>query len=132
MRKAALHVRRKGFQVNLKLICTTSSAKIYETIRQLGQSTGLREAIVSDATDPGLQQALKDLLVFSADIVGSEGARMNLRYQQIGTMIRFGGGGAFITPNVNDLGAPLVVTIHLQGNGVGLASMKTAKLFNTL
>lgn len=40
-----------------------------------------------------------------------------MRYQIMGTMMRFGPVGAFITPNVNDLGHPLVVKIHRQCNG---------------
>lgn len=42
---------------------------------------------------------------------------MALRHQIMGSMIRFGPVGAFITPNVNDLGHPLVVKIHGQCNG---------------
>ena len=50
--------------------------------------------------------------------VGSEGSRVTLRYQIMGSMIRFGPVGAFVTPNVNDLGHPLVVKIHRQCNGL--------------
>ena len=35
----------------------------------------------------------------------------------MGSMMRFGPVGAFVTPNVNDLGHPLVVKIHRQCNG---------------
>ena len=35
----------------------------------------------------------------------------------MGTMLRYGPVGAFVTPNVNDLGNPLVVKIHRQSNG---------------
>jgi len=59
----------------------------------------------------------QELIIFSADVVGSEGSRVSLRYQIMGTMLRYGPVGAFVTPNVNDLGNPLVVKIHRQSNG---------------
>lgn len=61
--------------------------------------------------------ARQDLIIFSGDVVGSEGSRVTLRYQIMGSMMRFGPVGAFVTPNVNDLGHPLVVKIHRQCNG---------------
>ena len=57
-------------------------------------------------------------MIFSSDVVGSEGARVSMRYQIMGSMIRFGALSAFVTPNFNDLGHPLVLKIHGQCNGV--------------
>lgn len=57
------------------------------------------------------------MIIFSGDVVGSEGARATLRYQIMGSMLRFGPVGGFVTPNVNDLGHPLIVKIHRQCNG---------------
>ena len=88
MRKVNMHVRKKGFQQNVKLVAQTASNEILETIKLLGDRTGLRAVMCDDRVDPGLRRALKDTIIFSGDAVDSEGFRVTLRCQLMGTMIR--------------------------------------------
>ena len=118
LRKAGMHVRKKGFQQNIALIAGTDSDKILQAFKTLGHAATLRDAMLDDRVDPSLRRALKDIIIFSTDVVGSEGSRVNLRYQQVGTMIRYGVLQAFITPNVNDISNPLMVLLHEQSNGM--------------
>ncbi|CAE7212339.1 unnamed protein product [Symbiodinium sp. CCMP2592] len=59
-----------------------------------------------------IKNALLDLHHFSSEIVGSDGARQQLRHEQSGAMLLRGGIDGFLTPNVADVRNPLMVTLH--------------------
>ena len=46
--------------------------------------------------------AIVDLLFVSGDVVGTDGARQQLRHEQTGDILRFGGLGVFLTANLAD------------------------------
>ena len=118
VKKASLFVRRKGFQVNLRLVAETTSAAIRAVIEQLGPQAGMRDIIAHSGTDPSLKQALSDLLIFSGDVVGTDGSRQLKRHEIQGTILRYGPLGAFLTANVADARNPLFVKFHGGSNGV--------------
>ena len=45
---------------------------------------------------------ITNLLFFSSEVVGTDGARQQLRHEQNRDMLRFGGIGGFLTANVAD------------------------------
>lgn len=59
MKKAKMHVRKKGFQQNLKLIATTSAEHIRQAMSVVGSASSMHQVAVDDRVDPGLRRALK-------------------------------------------------------------------------
>ena len=84
-------------------------AKIFE---ELGDNAGFREVLQSRKTNVDLKKAVSNLLFFSSEVVGTDGARQQLRHEQNGDMLRFGGIGGFLTANIADTRHPILVTLH--------------------
>ena len=81
----------------------------------LGPGASIKDVLLSSQVDPDVKAALSELMVFTTDICGSDGARVRLRHEQNGYTLMFGGAGAFLTPNVADTRSPLMVVIHNAG-----------------
>ena len=123
VRRAGAHVRRKGFRSSIKLVCGTTAADIARAFQELGDKAGVHEVLRSRKAPDTLKRALTDVLLFSSEVVGSDGARQQLRHEQMGDMLRYGGIGGFLTPNVADTRSPIVVLLHadaLNGTQGGL------------
>ena len=54
-------------------------------------------------------------MIFTTDVIGSDGARAKLRHEQNGFILMFGASGGFLTPNMSDVRSPLVVCLHGGG-----------------
>eukprot|EP00973_Karenia_brevis_P003060 419300-Karenia_brevis.AAC.1 len=54
-------------------------------------------------------------MVFTTEVVGSDGARAQLRHEQNGYVLKFGQAGGFLTPNFADVRNPLVIVLHGGG-----------------
>ncbi|CAK0816743.1 unnamed protein product, partial [Prorocentrum cordatum] len=111
-RRAGAHVRRRGFQTSVNLVCQATATQLRSAFDSMGDRAGFRECLLSDNAPASLREAVRNLLFFSSDVVGSEGARQQLRHEQMGDMLRFGGIGGFLAPNVADTRNPLVVVLH--------------------
>lgn len=59
MKKARLHVRKKGFQQNLKLVARTSAEHLREAMSMLGNASSMNQVAADDRVDPALHRALK-------------------------------------------------------------------------
>lgn len=59
MKKARLHVRKKGFQQNLKLVARTSAEHLREAMSMLGSASSMNQVAADDRVDPALRRALK-------------------------------------------------------------------------
>jgi hypothetical protein len=116
IKKAKTHVLRSGYQEKLERICNASAEKVEAAINSLGERASYRDVIRSSDCDSDLNDALKELIVFTSEIVGSDGARGKLRYEQNGYCLAFGQAGGFLTPNLSDTRSPLVIVLH--GGGV--------------
>ena len=116
IRAARAHVRRQGYKPKLTTICNATSEKIEDAIRSLGENASVRDVLRSPTCDHDLKEALSELMIFTSDVVGSDGARAKLRHEQNGYALMFGPAGGFLTPNMSDVRSPLVVTLH--GGGV--------------
>ena len=85
-------------------------------MQYVGENGTVRDVLRCADCDPDLKEALAELMVFTTDVVGSDGARSRLRHEQTGFGLAFGACGGFLTPNVADVRSPLVVVLH--GGGV--------------
>ena len=112
VRRASFHVCRKQFQTDVHTVCQSKAADIVLAFQELGPKAGFRELLRSETVADPLKAAVRNLLIFSSDVVGSDGSRQQLRHQQFGNMLRFGGISAFLTPNIADTRNPLVVLLH--------------------
>ena len=115
IRKAKGHVLRPGFHERLERICGASADKIDAAICSLGAGASVKDVVRSADVDPDVKAALSELMVFTTDVLGSDGARARLRHEQNGYALMFGGAGGFLTPNVVDTRNPVVVHIHGSG-----------------
>ncbi|CAK0874128.1 unnamed protein product [Prorocentrum cordatum] len=97
--RAGAHVRRRGFQTSVNLVCQATGTQLRSAFDSKGDKAGFRERLFPDNAPASLREAVRNLLFFSNDVVGSEGARQQLRHEQTGDMLRFGGIGGFLIPN---------------------------------
>ena len=116
IKRARVHVRRSGHHQKLERICNASAEKVDAAIACVGAGGTIRDVLRSNACEPELKEALAELMVFTTDVVGTDGARARLRHEQNGFCLAFGAAGGFLTPNLADVRSPLVVKLH--GGGV--------------
>ncbi|CAK0852500.1 unnamed protein product, partial [Prorocentrum cordatum] len=115
IRRARGHVNRLGFDARLQKICAASSEKLDAAVQSLGPNASLKDALRSPAVDQDVRDALSELMVFTSEVLGSDGARARLRHEQNGFALMFGGAGGFLTPNVVDVRSPVLLTLHSAG-----------------
>ena len=115
IRKARGHVTRAGFKERLECICRASAEKIDEAIAALGPGASVKDVLRGPEVDKDVKVALSELMVFTSEVIGSDGARAKLRHEQNGYALMFGPAGGFLTPNLADTRSPIVV--HLHGAG---------------
>ena len=117
IRKARGHVVRPGFQERLRCICQASAEKIDAAIESLGPNASVKDILRGPDVDPDVKAALSELMVFTSEIIGSDGARAKLRHEQNGFALMFGAAGGFLTPNLADTRSPLLVHLHDGAGG---------------
>ena len=59
MKKARMHVRKKGFQQNLKLVARTSAEHLRSALSALGATSSLHQLARDDRVEPALRRAVK-------------------------------------------------------------------------
>ena len=87
VRLASGHVRRKKFKDSLRAVLDCTSTKLAAALRQLGDQATIGDVMRSAASDQGIRDAISQLLFFSAEVVGTDGARQELRHEQNGAML---------------------------------------------
>ena len=73
IRRAAGHIRRKGFQSNVKLVCAADASVLQQTFQCLGENASLKGALQSPDVPACLKTALADLLLFSSEVQSAGG-----------------------------------------------------------
>ena len=81
----------------------------------VGEKGNLRDVIRAPGVDCDLKEALAELQIFTSDVVGTDGARAQLRHEQNGYCAVFGPSAGFLTVNLADVRSPLVVELHDGG-----------------
>ena len=107
----------------MNVICEASAEKIWECMKTVSDKAGVGDVILNKTVAPELRHALQEMLYFTSEVIGTDGARQKLRHEQMGDMLRFGASGGFLTPNVADVRGPLMVLCHagiLNGTSGGL------------
>lgn len=89
VRLASGHVRRKKFKDSLRVVLDCTSAKLSAALRQLGDHATIGDVMRSSASDNSIRDAISQLLFFSAEVVGTDGARQQLRHEQNGAMLMY-------------------------------------------
>ena len=112
VRCASSYVRRRSFKQSLKTVLDCTSEKLSDAVRLLGEKANMVDVFRSSNVHADIKNALLDLHHFSSEIVGSDGARQQLRHEQSGAMLLHGGIDGFLTPNVADVRNPLMVVLH--------------------
>ena len=84
---ASAHVRRKKFKDSLRVVLDCTSAKLSSALRQLGDNATIGDVMRSTTSDNHIRDAISQLLFFSAEVVGTDGARQQLRHEQNGAML---------------------------------------------
>ena len=79
---ASAHVRRKKFKDSLRVVLDCTSAKLSSALRQLGDNATIGDVMRSATSDNNIRDAISQLLFFSAEVVGTDGARQQLRHEQ--------------------------------------------------
>lgn len=87
VRMASAHVRRKKFKDSLRVVLDCTSAKLSSALRQLGDNATIGDVMRSATSDNNIRDAISQLLFFSAEVVGTDGARQQLRHEQNGAML---------------------------------------------
>ena len=87
VRMASAHVRRKKFKDSLRVVLDCTSAKLSTALRQLGDNATIGDVMRSATSDNHIRDAISQLLFFSAEVVGTDGARQQLRHEQNGAML---------------------------------------------
>lgn len=87
VRLASAHVKRKKFKDSLRVVLDCTSAKLASALRQLGDHATIGDIMRSAASDSRIRDAISQLLFFSAEVVGTDGARQQLRHEQNGAML---------------------------------------------
>ena len=116
IRLAKAHVKRSGYHAKLERICNATPEMIDAAMRHVGERGNVRDVLRSADADPLLKEALSELMVFTTEVVGTDGARARLRHEENGFVLAFGPSSGFLTPNFTDVRSPLVVCLH--GGGV--------------
>ena len=87
VRLASAHVRRKKFKDSLRVVLDCTSAKLSTALRQLGDHATIGDVMRSTTSDNSIRDAISQLLFFSSEVVGTDGARQQLRHEQNGAML---------------------------------------------
>ena len=114
IRRAKAHVARPGFKEKLDRICNASAEKIEVAMQGL-TNPSVKDILLSTHADEDVKVALTELMVFTSEVIGSDGARARLRHEQNGYALMFGQAGGFLTPNMADVRSPLVLVLHGAG-----------------
>ena len=126
IKRARAHVVRAGFHERLERVCGASADKIDAAICSLGANATVKDVLRAPGVDKDVKDALAELMVFTSDVLGSDGARARLRHEQNGYALMFGASGGFLTPNMADTRSPLMVHLH----GAGGAEAYTVDLLD--
>ena len=87
VRLASAHVKRKKFKQSLQAVLQCTSERLRAAVAALGENANLGDVMRSSVVDANIRDALSQLLFFSSEVVGTDGARQQLRHEQNGAML---------------------------------------------
>ena len=91
VRLASAHVKRKKFKQSLQAVLKCTSDRLKVAVTSLGDNANLGDVMRSSVVDANIRDAISQLLFFSSEVVGTDGARQQLRHEQNGAMLMLPG-----------------------------------------
>lgn len=89
VRLASAHVKRKKFKESLKTVLQCTSDRLSRAMLSLGEYATIADVMRSSIVDERIRDAISQLLFFSAEVIGTDGARQQLRHEQNGAMLMY-------------------------------------------
>ncbi|CAK9081626.1 unnamed protein product [Durusdinium trenchii] len=118
MKSTKAYVQRRGFAKHLNLIANVSTEDLLKAMALHGEAADIRTLMQDANVDPALKRALGGVLQSTANIIGLEGHRSQIRLRGHAAGWHYGNAHLFVTPNLADVRAPLMLQLHLQTNGI--------------
>ena len=114
MRSSKAYVKRGGFSRHCSVIASVQTEHLLKAMALHGERADIRELIRSPDVDVSLKKALASVLAASANILGTEGHRSQIRLRGHAAGWHYGTTHLFATPNLADSRAPMFLQLHLQ------------------
>ena len=105
-------MQRRGFSEHCRIIAGIEPEMLLKAIALKGEKADLREVMRDPAVDAKLKQALGDVMITTNDIIGIAGHRSQIRHRGHAAGWRYGNATLFVTPNLADTRASLLLQLH--------------------
>ena len=115
MRTSKAYVKRSGFGRHCSVIASVTSEHLLKAMALHGEKADIRELLRSPDVDVPLKRALGSVLQASSNVLGTEGHRSQIRLRGHAAGWHYGPSRIFVTPNLADSRASLLLQLHLQG-----------------
>ena len=115
MRASKAYVKRSGFGRHCSVIASVTSEHLLKAMALHGEKADIRELLRSPDVDVPLKRALGSVLQASSNVLGTEGHRSQIRLRGHAAGWHYGPSHIFVTPNLADSRASLLLQLHLQG-----------------
>ena len=115
MRTSKAYVKRSGFSRHCAMIASVSTEQLLKAMALHGEKADIRELLRSPDVDVSLKRALGGVLQASASVLGTEGHRSQIRLRGHAAGWHYGNAHVFMTPNLADSRAALLLQLHTQG-----------------
>ncbi|CAK9076536.1 Transketolase [Durusdinium trenchii] len=115
MRTSKAYVKRSGFGRHCSVIASVTSEHLLKAMALRGEKADIRELLRSPDVDVPLKRALGSVLQASSNVLGTEGHRSQIRLRGHAAGWHYGPSHIFVTPNLADSRASLLLQLHLQG-----------------
>lgn len=112
LKHSKAHVRRKGFSDHCRMIADVEPEMLLKAIALKGEKADIRDVMRDPDVDPKLKRALGDVLIATGNIIGMEGHRSQIRNRGHAAGWHYGNATLFVTPNLADARAVLLLQLH--------------------
>ena len=128
MRSAKAYFNRKGFNKACEMIADLTSDKLLAALAILGDKGDLKMIKMNKDVSQHVKEAVQALLLTTGKVLGTEGHRTALRHKSVTASLHFGYATIFLTPNLADGRAALVVNLHVGERSNHSDGMDTYRL----
>ena len=115
MRTSKAYVKRSGFSRHCAVIASVGTEHLLQAMALHGEKADIRELLRSPEVDVSLKRALGSVLQVGASVLGTEGHRSQIRLRGHAAGWHYGTSHVFLTPNLADSRASLLLQLHMQG-----------------
>jgi len=105
-------IQRRGFWKDLKSIAEATEEDFIAANKLATRNESMGSATARADMPAKVRQALRTLLLSTADVPGTEGRKQSLRHAMHASNLMFGSATFFVTPNHADTYTPLMLLLH--------------------